>query len=600
MPFINTNQVTASMTRTFKTMEGNEALAHISYRTSEVICVYPITPASPMGEYSETWSAEGKKNIWGTVPKVDELQSEAGAAAAVHGALQTGALTTTFTASQGLLLMIPNMYKIAGELTPCAIHVSARSLAAQGLSIFGDHSDVMSVRGTGFALLASSSVQEVMDMALITAAATLESRVPFLHFFDGFRTSHEISKIEVIADTIIKAMVSDDLVIAHRNRRLSPDVPVLRGTSQNPDVYFQARESVNSYYDACPGITEKAMTKFGELTGRHYKLYEYYGAPDATRVIVLMGSGVETARETMEYLNKQGEKVGVIHARLFRPFDVDRFVKAFPATVTSVSVLDRVKEPGSAGEPLHRESGGPVAYQDQVEDLAKVGGDVDLSVRFDIAGVDACDGAEPAPDAVASFDGAGVRGETRGGKARSGLGVGGEDDGGQVEVFPCAASGGLSQERGGQRGSLTEPEARVDGGVAEADPCGGGDRFANVGKGGVDVGGDARLGIGDTWAGSVEGGSGAKDTGEAWGPDVGVTDEERGDIHSSRADVAGRVLREVDDRDCVGGVVAKGQVTGGSGGELLGKVGPDADSEVIDAALAHDETGDGAGIVEGA
>ncbi len=353
MPFNNTNQVTDSMTPTFKTMEGNEALAHISYRTSEVICVYPITPASPMGEYSEMWSAEGKKNIWGTIPKVDELQSEAGAAAAVHGALQTGALTTTFTASQGLLLMIPNMYKIAGELTSCAIHVSARSLAAQGLSIFGDHSDVMAVRGTGFALLASSSVQEVMDIALITAAATLESRIPFLHFFDGFRTSHEISKIEVIPDTIIKAMVSDDLVIAHRNRRLSPDAPVLRGTSQNPDVYFQARETVNSFYNGCPDITEKVMGKFGELTGRHYKLYEYYGDPDATRVIVLMGSGVETARETMEYLNKQGEKVGVIHARLFRPFDVDRFVKAFPASVTSVSVLDRVKEPGSAGEPLY-------------------------------------------------------------------------------------------------------------------------------------------------------------------------------------------------------------------------------------------------------
>jgi len=341
------------MTRTFKTMEGNEALAHISYRTSEVICIYPITPASPMGEYSEAWSAEGKKNIWGSVPKIDELQSEAGAAAAVHGALQTGALTTTFTASQGLLLMIPNMYKIAGELSPCVIHVSARSLAAQGLSIFGDHSDVMSIRGTGFALLASSSVQEVMDMALITAAATLESRVPFLHFFDGFRTSHEISKIEVIPDEIIREMMSDDLVIAHRNRRLSPDAPIIRGTSQNPDVYFQARETVNSYYNACPEITEKAMEQFGKLTGRHYKLYEYYGAPDAERVIVLMGSGVETARETMEYLNKQGEKVGVIHARLFRPFDVDRFVKAFPATVKSVAVLDRLKEPGSAGEPLY-------------------------------------------------------------------------------------------------------------------------------------------------------------------------------------------------------------------------------------------------------
>jgi len=341
------------MSRTYKTMEGNEALAHISYRTSEIICIYPITPASPMGEYSEAWSAEGKTNIWGTVPKIDELQSEAGAAAAVHGALQTGALTTTFTASQGLLLMIPNMYKIAGELSPCVIHVSARSLAAQALSIFGDHGDVMSVRGTGFALLASSSVQEVMDMALISAAATLESRIPFLHFFDGFRTSHEISKIEVVSDEVIKQMINDDLVIAHRNRRMSPDLPVIRGTSQNPDVYFQARETVNSYYEACAGITEKAMEKFGELTGRHYKLYEYYGSPDAERVIVLMGSGVETARETAEYLNKQGEKVGIVHARMFRPFEIERFVRAFPSTVTSISVLDRVKEPGSAGEPLY-------------------------------------------------------------------------------------------------------------------------------------------------------------------------------------------------------------------------------------------------------
>jgi pyruvate-ferredoxin/flavodoxin oxidoreductase len=341
------------MTRTYKTMEGNEALAHVSYRTSEVICIYPITPASPMGEYSDAWAAAGKKNIWGTIPKIDELQSEAGAAAAVHGALQTGALTTTFTASQGLLLMIPNMYKIAGELTPCVIHVSARALAAQALSIFGDHGDVMSVRGTGFAFLASSSVQEAMDMGLISAAATLESRVPFLHFFDGFRTSHEIAKIEVVSDDVIKAMISEELVIAHRNRRMSPDAPVLRGTSQNPDVYFQGRETVNSFYNACPGITQKLMDKFGDLTGRYYKLYQYYGAPDAERVIVLMGSGVETARETAEYLNKQGEKVGVIHARMFRPFDIELFVNALPSTVKSVSVLDRIKEPGSAGEPLY-------------------------------------------------------------------------------------------------------------------------------------------------------------------------------------------------------------------------------------------------------
>ena len=341
------------MTRTYKTMEGNEALAHVSYRTSEVICIYPITPASPMGEYSDAWAAEGKKNIWGTTPKIDELQSEAGAAAAVHGALQTGALTTTFTASQGLLLMIPNMYKIAGELSPCVIHVSARAIAAQALSIFGDHGDVMSVRGTGFALLASSSVQEVMDMGLISAAATLESRVPFLHFFDGFRTSHEIAKIEVVSDDVIKAMISEELVIAHRNRRMTPDAPVLRGTSQNPDVYFQGRETVNNYYNACPGITQRLMDKFGDLTGRYYKLYQYYGAPDAERVIVLMGSGVETARETADYLNNKGEKVGVIHARMFRPFDIELLVNALPSTVKSVSVLDRIKEPGSAGEPLY-------------------------------------------------------------------------------------------------------------------------------------------------------------------------------------------------------------------------------------------------------
>ncbi|TCD48745.1 pyruvate:ferredoxin (flavodoxin) oxidoreductase [Chlorobium sp. N1] len=341
------------MSRTYKTMEGNEALAYVSYRTSEVICIYPITPASPMGEYSDAWAAEGLKNIWGTVPKIDELQSEAGAAAAVHGALQTGSLTTTFTASQGLLLMIPNMYKIAGELTPCVIHVSARSLAAQGLSIFGDHSDVMSVRGTGFSLLASSSVQEAMDMGLIAQAATLESRVPILHFFDGFRTSHEIAKIEVVPEAVIREMVPEELVIQNRSRRMTPDAPILRGTSQNPDTYFQGRETVNSYYTAAAEITERMMEKFGELTGRNYKIYQYYGAPDAERVVVLMGSGVETVRETVEYLNKSGEKVGVINVRLFRPFDVERFVAAFPKTVRQVSILDRMKEPGSAGEPLY-------------------------------------------------------------------------------------------------------------------------------------------------------------------------------------------------------------------------------------------------------
>lgn len=334
-------------------MEGNEALAHVAYRTNEVISIYPITPSSNMGEYSDAWASEGLPNVWGSVPVVDEMQSEAGAAAALHGAVQTGALTTTFTAAQGLLLMIPTMYKIAGELTPCTIHVSARSLACQALSIFGDHGDVMSVRGTGFALLSSCSGQEVMDLGLIAEASTLESRVPFLHFFDGFRTSHEITKIEVLSDDQIKSMIDDELVTAHRNRRMSPDVPIIRGTSQNPDVYFQGRETVNPYYLACPDVVEKQMDKFAKMTGREYRLYQYYGAPDAERVIVMMGSGAEAALETVEYLNKQGEKVGLIKVRLFRPFDVKRFVQALPPTVKSIAALDRMKEPGSAGEPLY-------------------------------------------------------------------------------------------------------------------------------------------------------------------------------------------------------------------------------------------------------
>ncbi|MBO8092027.1 MAG: pyruvate:ferredoxin (flavodoxin) oxidoreductase [Prosthecochloris sp.] len=341
------------MSRTYKTLEGNEALAHVAYRTNEVISIYPITPASNMGEYSDAWAAEGIPNIWGSVPLVDEMQSEAGAIAAVHGAVQTGALSTTFTAAQGLLLMPPTMYKIAGELTPCTIHVSARSLACQALSIFGDHGDVMSVRGTGFALLASGSGQEVMDLALISQAATLKSRIPFLHFFDGFRTSHEITKIEVLSDDDIRSMIDDDLVIAHRNRRMSPDQPIIRGTSQNPDVYFQGRETVNKFYAACPEIVEEYMERFRQLTGREYKLYQYYGAPDAERVIVMMGSGAETALETVNYLNTQGEKVGLVKVRLYRPFDVERFVKALPSTVRAIAALDRMKEPGSAGEPLY-------------------------------------------------------------------------------------------------------------------------------------------------------------------------------------------------------------------------------------------------------
>ncbi|MEE9169113.1 MAG: pyruvate:ferredoxin (flavodoxin) oxidoreductase, partial [bacterium] len=337
----------------FKTIDGNEAVAHVAYRTNEVIAIYPITPSSAMGEWSDAWSAATKPNIWGTVPTVVEMQSEGGAAGAVHGALQAGSLTTTFTASQGLLLMIPNMYKIAGELTPTVFHVAARSLAAQGLSIFGDHSDVMATRPTGFALLASASVQEAMDFALIAQAATLETRIPFLHFFDGFRTSHEVSKIAMLTNDDMRALLDEKLILEHRARALSPDHPVLRGTAQNPDVYFQARETVNPYYAACPEITQNAMNKFAELTGRSYRLFEYHGTPDAERVVVLMGSGSETVHETVDHLNSHGEKVGVVKVRLYRPFDSQRFVEALPATTKAIAVLDRTKEPGSAGEPLY-------------------------------------------------------------------------------------------------------------------------------------------------------------------------------------------------------------------------------------------------------
>ncbi|HEX6384790.1 MAG TPA: pyruvate:ferredoxin (flavodoxin) oxidoreductase, partial [Anaerolineae bacterium] len=341
------------MTKEMITIDGNEAAARVAHKINEVIAIYPITPSSPMGEWADQWSAEGKTNIWGATPLVVEMQSEGGAAGAVHGALQAGALTTTFTASQGLLLMIPNMYKIAGELTPAVFHIAARSLAAQALSIFGDHSDVMATRNTGFALLASASVQEVMDFALIASAATLEARVPFLHFFDGFRTSHEVNKIEPLEDDVLRAMMNDELVHAHRARALNPDNPFIRGTAQNPDVFFQARESVNPYYLACPGIVEKAMDRFAELTGRQYHLFDYAGAPNAERVIVLMGSGAETAAETAEYLAAQGEKVGVVTVRLYRPFDVAAFVDTLPPTVKAIAVLDRTKEPGAAGEPLY-------------------------------------------------------------------------------------------------------------------------------------------------------------------------------------------------------------------------------------------------------
>ncbi len=336
------------------TIDGNEAAAHVAYRVSEVIAIYPITPSSTMGELSDTWSAKLIKNIWGTVPSVTEMQSEGGAAGAVHGALQTGALTTTFTASQGLFLMIPNMYKIAGELTPAVFHVSARSIACAALSIFGDHSDVMATRQTGFGLIASNSVQEAMDTAAIAHRATLESRIPFVHFFDGFRTSAEVMKMEELTDDDIRAMIDNEKVKEFKDRALNPEHPVLRGTAQNPDVYFQGRETVNKYYDACPEIVQSAMDKFAKITGRQYHLFDYYGAPDATRIVVVMGSGAEAGMETVDYLTqKLGEKVGILKVRLYRPFSVKHLLAAFPKTTEKISVLDRTKEPGALGEPLY-------------------------------------------------------------------------------------------------------------------------------------------------------------------------------------------------------------------------------------------------------
>lgn len=336
-----------------KTLDANEAVAQVAHRINEVIAIYPITPSTSMGELSDQWSAEGKTNLWGAVPLVAEMQAEGGAAGAVHGALQSGSLVTTFTASQGLLLMIPNMLKIAGELTAFTMHVAARSLAAQALSIYGDHSDVMAVRNTGFALLASGGVQEAQDFALIAQAASLKTRVPFLHFFDGFRTSHEINKIMPLGDDVMRALMDDDAIQAHRDRGLNPDRPVMRGTAQNPDVYFQARETVNPFYDACPGVVQAAMDQFAALTGRQYKLFDYVGAPDAERVVVLMGSGAETAAETVKHLVAQGEKVGAVIVRLYRPWDASLMVAALPATVKAVAVLDRTKEPGASGEPLY-------------------------------------------------------------------------------------------------------------------------------------------------------------------------------------------------------------------------------------------------------
>ncbi|MDD2521443.1 MAG: pyruvate:ferredoxin (flavodoxin) oxidoreductase [Anaerolineaceae bacterium] len=343
------------MKREMVMTDANEATAHVAYRLNEVIAIYPITPSSGMGEFADQWAAEGIPNIWGTVPTVIEMQSEGGAAGAVHGALQAGSLSTTFTASQGLLLMIPNMYKIAGELTPAIFHVSARSLAAQALSIFGDHSDVMAVRQTGWGMIASNSPQEAQDTALIATAATLRSRIPFVHFFDGFRTSHEINKIERLTDDDLREMIDDEMIQAHRARALSPDRPFIRGTAQNPDTYFQGRETVNRYYPEAIRIVQEEMDRFADLTGRQYNLVEYYGAPNADRVVVLMGSGAETASEVAKYLNERGEKVGVIIVRLYRPFPVQQFIDAIPATVQKVAVLDRTKEPGSIGEPLYQD-----------------------------------------------------------------------------------------------------------------------------------------------------------------------------------------------------------------------------------------------------
>ncbi len=334
-------------------MDGNTAAAHIAYRVNEVCAIFPITPSSTMAELADAWAAQGLKNIWGQVPVIQQMQSEGGAAGAVHGALQSGALTTTFTASQGFLLMLPNMYKIAGELTPCVFHVTARALATQALSIFGDHSDVMSARMVGFAMLAAASVQEAHDLALVAQAATLEARVPVLFFFDGFRTSHEENKITLIPDEQIRAAIDDDLVRAHRARALTPERPVIRGTAHNPDTFFQARESSNPFYARVPEIVQRAMDRVGAIIGRSYRLFRYSGHPEADRVIIVIGSAFEVLDETAAWLNAQGEKVGVLHVTLYRPWDGERFRAALPPTVERIAVLDRTKEPGGPGEPLY-------------------------------------------------------------------------------------------------------------------------------------------------------------------------------------------------------------------------------------------------------
>jgi pyruvate-ferredoxin/flavodoxin oxidoreductase len=339
----------------FKTIDGCEAAAYVAYRLNEAMAIYPITPSSPIAEWCDQWASEGKKNLWGTIPGIVEMQSEGGAVGAVHGMLQTGSMSTTFTASQGLLLMIPNMFKIAGELLPTVFHVTARTVATHALSIFGDHGDVMACRSTGWGMIAANSVQETMDFALIAQAATLRSRLPFIHFFDGFRTSHEVSKIEMLDEAVMRALIDDQLITEHRTRAMTPDKPVLRGTAQNPDVFFQGREAANHFYSACPDIVQKVMDEFAAQTGRKYKLFDYVGAPDAECVIVLMGSGCEAADEAVEYLVAQGEKIGMVKVRLYRPFDGKRFIESLPASVKKIAVLDRTKEPGATGDPLYQD-----------------------------------------------------------------------------------------------------------------------------------------------------------------------------------------------------------------------------------------------------
>src|ERR1044071_1359694 len=335
------------------TVDGNEAAASVAFRLSEAIAIYPITPSSPMAEHCDEWASRGRTNLWDVIPEIAEMQSEGGAAGAVHGALQAGALSTTFTASQGLLLMIPNMYKIAGELSPFTMHVTARTLATHALSIFGDHSDVMACRQTGFALLCSNSVQEVHDFAAIAHAASLESRIPFLHYFDGFRTSHEVAKIDQLSDDDLRSLISEEAIAAHRERALTPDKPVIRGTAQNPDVFFQAREAANPFYDVCADIVAGLMNRFAERTGRQYGLFDSEGDPQAERVIVIMGSGAETVEETVDELVGRGEKVGVLKVRLYRPFSKSTFIAKLPKSTRRIAVLDRTKEPGAPGDPLY-------------------------------------------------------------------------------------------------------------------------------------------------------------------------------------------------------------------------------------------------------